>query len=357
MMKNRKKVLAICLGRIGGCVHYANAVINAIMARDDVECKAYISKYSFQKGIKNAEEILTYRNKWELLFATPFILPFLLLKTFITIRSKKIDTVYFPAFYYWNVFFIWAARLAKARVVYTEHDGLQHVGDEKPFENFFRSACIKRSDHLIFLTDFVRKRVKKEIGFKVPSSVIPHGIFSPPKLIRKRRKHKSRPDLLFLGRVNHYKGVDILLEAVKGIDPSLFNKLFVVGNSSVELESDIPNVVMVDRWVSEAEISKYLNRSDIMVLPYRSASQSGVISLGISSALPMVCTDVGGFSEQLIKNKHAVFCKPEDVKDLRRAILKMIKDKQLYEDISDNLFRLSNELRWKDIAERVSKVL
>jgi len=182
----------------------------------------------------------------------------------------------------------------------TVHDGILHEGEENRLQQVFLNQCIKHADELIFLTDFVRKNVQENIGFKANYTIIEHGMFTD-YVHTQVRTHTRKPRLLFLGRIGKYKGVEML----------------------------------TNKWLNNNEVAQLLKESDILILPYKEASQSGVIPMGIAAAIPMVCTRVGGLPEQL--NEDEAVLVESNVKALKEGINQLIHDSNLYENLSKKM--------------------
>ena len=63
--------------------------------------------------------------------------------------------------------------------------------------------------------------------------------------------------------------------------------------------AEIKNLSIIDKFLDEEEISYLLNTNDVLILPYIDATQSGIVTLGMASGLPIICTNVGGLKEQI----------------------------------------------------------
>ncbi len=127
--------------------------------------------------------------------------------------------------------------------------------------------------------------------------------------------------LLFFGFISAYKGLDLLLEAFS--DSRFRNrklKLIVAGEF---YESDAPyraiiernnlgnEVLIFDRFIREEEVASLFSAADLVVQPYRSATQSGVTQIAYHFEKPMLVTDVGGLGEIVPDGKCGYVVKPE----------------------------------------------
>src|SRR5206468_3804194 len=95
-----------------------------------------------------------------------------------------------------------------------------------------------------------------------------------------------------------YKGLDVLLDAWRGIDDA---ELWIVGNARMDVDPlhalTPPNVRWLTRFVSDAEAAALFRRADVAVLPYRQIDQSGVLFTALAFGTPLVLSTAGGFPE------------------------------------------------------------
>lgn len=114
--------------------------------------------------------------------------------------------------------------------------------------------------------------------------------------------------ILFLGWVRRYKGVDLLLDAVRFLGEDC--RVLIAGNCidseyRREIEQTIEDRALKSRvawefgYLSEQRVSELLGASDVLVMPYRQIDQSGVLFAALRHGLPVVAFDVGSFREYL----------------------------------------------------------
>jgi glycosyltransferase involved in cell wall biosynthesis len=161
--------------------------------------------------------------------------------------------------------------------------------------------------------------------------VIPHGAFDHFAALR---EHPLPPDLaavekpvvLFFGLLRPFKGLDVLLEAWRGIDDA---ELWIVGRPRMDLAAlraqAPPGVRFVPRFVTDEELAAYFRRADVAVVPYRQADQSGVLFTALAFGTPMVVTDVGGFGE-VAATGAAALVPPGDAAALHDALMAVLAD-------------------------------
>lgn len=119
--------------------------------------------------------------------------------------------------------------------------------------------------------------------------------------------------ILFFGTVDHYKGVDLLIEAY---DQKVFHdkhKLVIAGKGR-HYVTDNKNIIRLNRFIEDAEVRDLFTKAAIVVYPYRSATMSGVLSLAFYFRKKVVMSDVPFFKEYA--NRDSLFFKAGNVEDL-----------------------------------------
>lgn len=214
--------------------------------------------------------------------------------------------------------------------------------------------------HYVVHSNADKELISKNYGIeKDKIEVIPHGIYDHYKKIernvaRSRVGIKEDFVILFFGLLRPYKGVKYLIKAYENLPADFIEKsrLLIVGETwedkeSKELakESNFSNKInVVDRYVSDDEISLYFSASDVLVIPYTRASQSGVAHIGMAFGMPIIASEVGGLEESLGKYEGTVFVQPEIAKDIAKALMSVLDEKREFE--------VPEELTWKEIAKK-----
>jgi glycosyltransferase involved in cell wall biosynthesis len=161
--------------------------------------------------------------------------------------------------------------------------------------------------------------------------------FAPPPPAAEAARERERqgsPDLLLLsfGAVRPYKGLDLALEALTLVDPSLHVRLVIAGvcwDGGASLREQIARLGLADRveirdrFVPHEEAALLFTAADASLLPYRSATQSGVVQLSFAYGTPVIATNVGGLSAAVTHGVDGLLCDPERPTLLARAIEQM----------------------------------
>jgi glycosyltransferase involved in cell wall biosynthesis len=153
---------------------------------------------------------------------------------------------------------------------------------------------------------------------------------SEDERLAERARHGD-PDLLLLvfGAVRRYKGVDLALDALALVDPSVHVRVVVAGRfweGADELRAKVDRlglsqrVDLYDGFVSNRQAALLFSAADASLLPYRSASQSGVAQLSFAYGRPVIATRVGGLPASIVDGRDGLLCEPNDPHAIARAI-------------------------------------
>ena len=181
-------------------------------------------------------------------------------------------------------------------------------------------------------------------------------------LAREKLNLKSKNIILYFGLIRNYKGFDILLEAVSILKKSMKDfHLLVAGECYVDekVYTTLINNLEIEeyitwhnRYIPDIDVNKYFAASDILALPYRSASQSGVAQLSYFYDCPVIVTDVGGLPEIVEEKKSGFIINSEDPDELASVLLKYLGTNQI-EKMSNFIKEYKNKFSWKNFVESV----
>ena len=237
--------------------------------------------------------------------------PFTWRKTARAIREWEPDIVLMSYWMSWfapSLGFV-ARRLRKyCPVVSILHNVIPHEPRffDKPFTKYFLSGC---SGHVV-LSEEVGRDLRK-LSPKASMTELFHPIYDHfgeklprAEALRKLGLPEDRKTLLFFGLIREYKGLDILLEAFGKLGDGY--QLVVAGEpygSFDKYRQIIDRSPAKDRislhldYIRDSEVKDYFSAADVTVLPYRSATQSGISAISYHFEVPMIVTDVGGLKE------------------------------------------------------------
>ncbi len=180
------------------------------------------------------------------------------------------------------------------------HDARPHPGDPAAFWNWRMRRELGAARLAVTLSAAVEAVVHKVVpGLPTLRMRLGAHLDLPQAVPRIASNGPVR--LLMFGRMRAYKGLDLLRDAFAAL-PEGFT-LRVVGDGPIDSLAPglttLPGVTIERRWVEEAELPGLIAAADALVLPYREASQSGIIPIAQALGVPVVATPAGGLTEQI----------------------------------------------------------
>jgi len=216
-------------------------------------------------------------------------------------------------------FFVWSTEEARQMV--------------KPFHIPFFELTYTHCEKLVLVSDSLKKGIEAVVPSAMKRSmVIPNMIredlFIPPKETR-----KSDPFLfLWAGRLEHVKGVDLLLEAVKTLsdttDLQFSVRLAGKGSLREELEQEAVNLGVSDQVfflgrLSRAEMLKEMQEANCFILPTRYEAFGVVLIEAMATGLPLIATRSGG-PDSIVTKENGLLVEPDNPDELARAMKELI---------------------------------
>lgn len=191
----------------------------------------------------------------------------------------------------------------------------------------------ERVDGVIVHSQHGRGRLVDELGVdRARVHVVPHGAFAhlthqaDEEPLPAELAVVQGPVVLCFGLMRPYKGLDVLLDAWRGVEGA---ELWIVGMPRMaidDLRRRAPGGVrFVPRFVPDREIPAYFRRADLVALPYRQIDQSGVLFTALAFGRPLLLSAVGGFPE-VAATGAAELVAPGDAGALRQALDRLLGD-------------------------------
>lgn len=350
---SESSILLISLGRNGGLPKYAKSVAQGLAGKG--HSVRVLEARATEHPVQGAVAVPTYRDMPTLLLSSLTVLPVLLAWLTWLALARGVRVFYFPYAHTWTPAIALLGRLLRRRVVVTFHDYRPHLGEDSRLVRLILRLSARLANGHVFLTRHVMAQAEQDrVTDARRAVVIPHGLFDLPALVEKSPA-TLRPqlaNLLFLGRISPYKGVEDLMTAYRA-SPALHGaKLVIAGKSNYEVRAPagMGRIELIDRYLSEIEMARLINEADLMVLPYREATQSGIVTLAVASGTPLVVTELEGFREQLGAGE-AIFCAPGA--EALHAALATAAEEETRRRLCAALLEKKRALDWGLLAERI----
>ncbi|MBR0647783.1 glycosyltransferase family 4 protein [Plastoroseomonas hellenica] len=215
-------------------------------------------------------------------------------------QAEGADVVISAMAHPWTPLIAPALTRAGLRYVPVVHDALPHPGDPAPLMRWRLDRELACASAAVALSETVAAAIAARFP-RLPLIHLPLGAHLP---FGATAATETRFDFLFFGRIRAYKGLDLLRDAwaiVAAARPEA--TLRVVGDGNLDAVAPglaaLPGVTIEQRWVPDEEMAGIVSAAGALVLPYREASQSGVLPIALALGVPAVATTVGGLGEQL----------------------------------------------------------
>lgn len=238
-----------------------------------------------------------------------------------------------------------------------------------PFKKYLTEQLLNITDLTILLSE----QTESDFKHLDPNSEYEklfHPIYELEKpeesTLELRKKYGFSEDdeiVLFLGLVRDYKGVDVLIDALNStlserdrMKPLIVGEFYTDKSKLVaQIDSEVKDrYTILDKFISDEAMAEILTIADLLVLPYKEASQSGVLANAIYFNLPALVTDQPGLSEHLMHRHNGMICRPRDAQDLREKIVTYFEE-GLKEKLSHNLEPLKKDLSWEKFSSSLLK--
>ena len=238
----------------------------------------------------------------------------------------------------------------------------EHHLIDKPFNRYYLGAV----DGFVYMSE--------QVGGELCAYTSAPAIFSPHPMFEHFGERVERTEackrlgldadkryLLFFGLIRDYKGLDMLLEAFEKVDDKSL-RLLVAGefyNDKEQYQAVLDRlgdrVVMHEGFVKDEDVKYYFSAVDALVLPYRTATQSGVTQIAYNFSVPMVVTRVGGLPEIVADGKVGFVCEPT-VEGVYEAITKLYKDDAL-QHFAEYFPAERKRFSWATMCDKLVEVL
>ena len=299
--------------------------------------------------------------------------PFSYWKTFKLLKHFQPDVVLFR---YWMPFFAPAFgsiamlvhHFLQAKTVFICDNIIPH--ERRPGDFWLTRFAFRAVDGFVLLSG----QVEKELHLfrpEAPYIKLFHPVFNqfPPPVARttalKHLNLPAKPTLLFFGFIRKYKGMDILLRSLALVKEEIDCQLIIAGefydNSKEYLELiqnlNLSEIVHIfDRYIPDEEVPYFFSAADVVVLPYRSATQSGIVPVCYHYLKPVIATTVGGLPEVIKEGKTGYLVPPEDPHSLAKAIVHFFAHRE-QQPMDQWIEQARHQFSWEHFTEELEKFL
>lgn len=355
----------------GGISHYTGLMYRELAKRFDVEMLSY--KMQYPKFLFHKEQ-RDYSNDSFKIENTNYMLhtanPLNIIRMAHYIKRRRPDMVLIQWWhpYFAPCYFLLQRFMGRQNVTFICHNVFPH--ERFPLDKLLTRLALKRGKHYILHAEEEGKELEK-IKQRPDYVVTPHPTYNAfrfegmSKAQARDRLHIAQDEkvLLFFGYVREYKGLKYLLRAMPMIiweEEKV--RLWVVGEFGADREEyhklikelRIQEYVRVtDTYTPDREVEKYFAMADLVILPYTSATQSGIVQIAYGFEKPVIVTNVGGLPDVVEDGKTGYVIEPGKPEELAHAVIRFYREDQeqtFIDHIKEEAYRFS----WERMGEVVS---
>lgn len=248
------------------------------------------------------------------------------------------------------------------------HNVIPH--ESKPGDKPFTKYFFKAVDYFVLLSEQVKEdlhSVKQDAKYKVLFHPV-YSSFGDPVDKNEAKNFLKIPDektILFFGIIRDYKGLDTLLKAVGKLKEKIKVNAIIAGEFYTDdrkyldliNELDIKDsVYLFNNFIPSSEVKYFFSAADLVVLPYKSATQSGIVQIANNFYKPVVATKVGGLTEIVKEGETGYLVDKEAPEQLAEAIVKFYENDN-EQAFSENVKRELDKYSWEKFVEGIMKLV
>ncbi len=254
-----------------------------------------------------------------------------------TIRRLAPDAVHFTGPHLWNALLIQALTARHTPTAHTLHDLHPHAGAGYGRLLYLWNGWVRRrADHLLVHGERYAQELTAHglARSQVTCTLLTHLFVSHARqqsLARSAVSVQYEPFVLFLGRLERYKGLGVLLEAAQRLGPTASDGPAVVIAGHGPLENldhrqIPPHVQLRHHLIGDEEAVELFSRCSLLVLPYIEASQSALVAAAYFFRKPVVVTDVGALPEYVVEGETGWVIPANDPQALADTLQAALRD-------------------------------
>ncbi len=257
--------------------------------------------------------------------------------------------------------------LPRLPVVASLHDVQEHPGEETRSFQKVRRFGLRRTHAVIVHSEHSREafRMRAPGRLVLRTHVVPLGCYDLVENWDEGTTSEQYPTVLLWGRLSAYKGLDVFIDAARLVAERISGVRFVIAGRPASGYTLPPLPPLSGegtfdvraRYIDCLETCRLFRGSSVVVLPYRQASQSGVVAMAYAFSKPVVATRVGGLGEAVLDRVTGRLVAPESAAELSSAIIELLLDPEKRAQMAGEISRrASGDWSWRSLAKRTLEV-
>lgn len=255
---------------------------------------------------------------------------------------------------YDTIYYAYVYKYLRTPMVMMLHEVINHFNPNYGQRTPLMEYLLNNHLDFIVLSKNTREQVLNYPGISEQNvHLVNLGLSEINRVIPNKHIHDDLRDfVLYFGSLSPYKGINVLYDALVR-HPNCLNgkKLVLAGTGSNEIVGKfqkLPNVVVINHFMPTSEMVEMIQNSYAQVMPYLSASQSGIPLAVYVFGKPIVATKISSLMDYVKDEENGLLCNINDVDDLARQLKRITSDNDLYNKLCLNVNRF--ELDYPDFS-------
>ncbi len=355
----------------GGISHYTTLLYRSLKKTHDTKFYAFKRQYPkwLFPGHTDRDNSATVIKECDVENILDSLNPFSWLMVFLKIKKEGSELVIFPWWVsFWAPQFWTIATLVKtftqAKILFICHNVVEH--ESRMVDKACTKVVLKKGDYFIVHSGEDLENLKKILpDANVKQSFHPtYEVFHSQVITKEDARRELGVEgntMLFFGFVRPYKGLHYLIEAMPMITKHIDVTLLIVGEfwkGEEEYRKQIEdlgvgeNIKIINKYVPNEEVGLYFAASDIVVLPYISATGSGIVQASFGCNKPVISTNVGCLPEVIDDTRTGYLVPTRDPQAIANAVFSFYKEGK-EEEFVNNIMKEKEKFSW----DRMVKVI
>ncbi len=358
----------------GGIAHYTTLLCRHLKTRHEVAFFTFQRQYPEflypGKGDKDVSASALREDGAEQFLDS--LNPFTWQQAWRRLQRLQPDLVILPWWvYFWTPHFYYLAQRIKrklnGRLLFVCHNVVAHESNR--LAKFCTSLVLQRGDLFLVHSKEDEANLKRILPrAKIARAFHPsYDVFQQNGITKASARQQlglQGKTILFFGFVRPYKGLKYLLEAMPIILQEEKVNLLVVGEfwegkeeclNQIKALGIEKNVVVIDRYVPNEEVEVFFAASDLLVMPYVSATGSGLVQLAFGMGTPALVTSVGALPEVVRDEQTGYIVPPQDSTAIAARVIQYYR-MNLEESFRENVMKDRHRFSWGQLVEAIENL-
>lgn len=359
----------------GGIAHYTTLLVRNLRSSHDVQFYSYSRQYPHwlypgNTDLDPSQRLLTHEQP-SVTFDALNPLAWLRLARQVKTSNSSLVILQWSTVYWTPFYALFLKSLGKGRSpksVFVCHNVMEHE------PNWIKSVLSRRvldcADFFITHSQWDRDNLERWLGASRARAirVSPHPAYEhlnqpvPSKAEAKASLGiRAERVVLFFGFIRDYKGLRYLIESLPLVRATLDVHLLIAGevwgdtkpyHALISRLGVTSSVTLVNKYIPNEEVAQYFAASDLVVIPYVSATQSGIVQLAYGFGKPVVVSRVGGLPEVVEEGVTGYLVPPKDPGSISNAVLDFYQQGREAE-MSEAVRKKRSEFSWERLRRTI----